>query len=64
MEQASGFPQDEIESHLTIIGMLENLKDKHQQKLKTLYNKTVKLKDGRPISDDARGEASAEPDDE
>lgn len=42
MEEATGLPQAEIESHLTIIGILENLKQKHLDKLKTLYDKTVK----------------------
>ena len=42
MEQATGIPQDKLESHLLIIGLLENLKQKHQEKLKTLYEKTNK----------------------
>ena len=42
IENAVGFPQDQIESHLTIIGLLENLKQKHLDKMKTLFEKTVK----------------------
>lgn len=42
LETAKGFPQDDIESHLTIIGILENLKQKHLDKLNNLYQKTVK----------------------
>lgn len=45
LENAQGFPQEDIESHLTIIGLLENLKQKHLDKLKTLYEKTVKKND-------------------
>jgi len=45
LENAVGFPQDEIESHITIIGLLENMKQKHLDKLKTLYEKTVKKGD-------------------
>lgn len=41
LEEGTGFPPDEIESHLTIIGILENLKQKHLDKLNTLYDKTV-----------------------
>jgi len=46
LENAVNLPQDEIESHLLIIGILENLKQKHQEKLKTLFSKTVKKKNG------------------
>lgn len=42
LENAVGFPSDQIESHLTIIGLLENLKQKHLDKMKTLFEKTVK----------------------
>ena len=42
MENVVGFPQDQIESHLTIIGLLENLKQKHLDKMKTLFEKTIK----------------------
>lgn len=42
LENGVGFPTDDIESHLTIIGLLENIKQKHLEKLNTLYSKTVK----------------------
>lgn len=42
LENAIGFPTDKIESHLLIIGLLENLKQKHLDKLNTLFEKTVK----------------------
>jgi hypothetical protein len=42
VENAVGFPNDKIESHLTIIGLLENIKQKHLDKMKTLFEKTVK----------------------
>ena len=42
MENAIGFPTEKLESHLTIIGILENLKQKHLDKMKTLFEKTVK----------------------
>ena len=42
LEQAQGFSQSNIESHLTIIGILENLKEKHLNKLGILYRKTIK----------------------
>ena len=42
MENVTGLPQDEIESHLIIIGVLENLKQKHLEKMNTLFQKTVK----------------------
>jgi len=45
VENAVGFPQDNIESHLTIIGILENLKQKHLDKLSTKFEKTVKKDD-------------------
>lgn len=41
LEEGKGFPQDDIETHLTIIGILENLKQKHLDKLNTLYDKTI-----------------------
>ena len=44
VENAQGFPQDKIESHLIIIGLLENLKQKHLDKLNTLYENTKKGK--------------------
>jgi len=45
LENAIGFPQDQVESHLTLIGLLENLKQRHMEKLKTLYGKTIKQGD-------------------
>ena len=42
LENTTGFSKDKIESHLTIIGILENLKQKHLDKMKTLFEKTVK----------------------
>lgn len=41
MEQASGFALNSIESHLTIIGLLENLKQQHQNKLNVMFDKVV-----------------------
>lgn len=40
MENAVGLPVDQVESHLIIIGLLENLKQKHLEALKTLYQRT------------------------
>jgi hypothetical protein len=37
-----GFPKDDIETHLLLIGLLENLKQKHLEKLNTLFEKTIK----------------------
>ena len=42
MESAQGFLQDKIESQLIIIGLLEDIKQKHLETLKTLYNKKLK----------------------
>jgi len=42
LEDAKGLPQDTVESHLLIIGLLENLKNKHLEKLNTLFQKTVR----------------------
>jgi hypothetical protein len=47
LENTKGFPQDDIESHLTIIGILENLKQKHLDKIKNLYVKTVRKGDNK-----------------
>jgi len=44
LENAIGIPQDKVESHLLIIGILENLKQKHMDKLNTLFEKTVNHK--------------------
>jgi len=42
LENAIGLPQDKVESHLIIIGILENLKKSHQDRLNKLYEKTVR----------------------
>jgi hypothetical protein len=42
LEKAVGLPQDQVESHLTIIGILEHIKQKHEAKLKCLFEKTVR----------------------
>jgi hypothetical protein len=42
LEQATGLPADKIESHLLLIGLYENLKQKHLDKLKTQFEKTVR----------------------
>ena len=42
IENAIGLPQNEVESHLLIIGILENLKHQHQKKLNTLFEQTQK----------------------
>jgi len=41
LETATGLPQNKVESHLLIIGILENLKQKHLDKLNTLFEKTI-----------------------
>jgi len=41
LENAVGLPKDSIESHLLIIGILENLKTKHLEAIKTLYKKSI-----------------------
>ena len=41
IEKATGFPKDNIESHLEIVGLLENLKQKHLDKMKTLLEKNI-----------------------
>jgi len=45
LENATNFPQDSVESHLLIIGILENLKIKHLEKLNTQFEKTVRKED-------------------
>ena len=42
LENAINFPQDSVESHLLIIGLLENIKNKHLEKLNTQFEKTVR----------------------
>ena len=46
LENAVNLPQDSIENNLLIIGILENLKASHQEKVKVLFSKTVKKKNG------------------
>lgn len=46
VENATGLPQDEVESHLLIIGLLENLKQRHLNQLNTLFQRTFKGKNG------------------
>ncbi len=41
-EVGKGIPQDNVESQLLIIGILENLKQKHLNKLNVLFHKTMK----------------------
>jgi len=41
IEKAIGFPKNNIESHLEIVGLLENLKQKHLDKMKTLLEKDI-----------------------
>ena len=45
LENAVNFPQESVESHLLIIGLLENLKQKHLDKLNTKFEKTVRKND-------------------
>lgn len=40
MEHATNLPKDQVETHILIIGLLENLKQKHLEKLKTLFEGT------------------------
>lgn len=42
IEHTVGLPAGEIETHLQIIGVLENLKQKHLEKLNTLFEETRK----------------------
>jgi hypothetical protein len=42
LEQATNLPTHLVESHVLIIGLLENMKNKHLEKLKTLFDKTIK----------------------
>lgn len=51
LENAIGFPQDQIESHMLIIGLLENLKQKHLDKMKTLFERTVRRGEKKDDSD-------------
>lgn len=40
MEQISGFGNLNIETHLMLIGILDNLKIDHQNKLDAIFNRT------------------------
>jgi hypothetical protein len=42
IEHAVGIKTNDVEDELLIIGILENLKQKHLDKLKTLYERTVR----------------------
>jgi hypothetical protein len=42
LENATNLPQDKVESHLLIIGLLENLKQHHLRKLNILFEKKIK----------------------
>ena len=42
LEHGTNLPVDSVESQLTIIGILENLKQKHLGKLQSQFSKTVK----------------------
>lgn len=42
-EKAEGFSSKSIADNLTIIGMLENIKAKHQEIIKSLYSNTKNL---------------------
>ncbi len=42
LEAVEGLPQDKLESHLTIIGILEDIKQKHLNKIETQVDKTIR----------------------
>lgn len=46
LENVTNLPLDKIESQLIIVGMLENLKVRHLEKLGTLFEKTEKTRKG------------------
>jgi len=52
MKEVHGFPKDSVESHLLIVGILENLKSKQLEKLDTSYRKVFKGKIGEIIKED------------
>ena len=52
LEKSDGFKQNEVESHLAIIGILETLKEQHQNKMKTLFNKSVHVSNPNVIKED------------
>lgn len=41
LEHANGLPEASVEAQLIIIGILENLKKKHLDKLNTLFEKKM-----------------------
>ncbi|MEM4270829.1 MAG: hypothetical protein QXO70_01895 [Candidatus Pacearchaeota archaeon] len=43
MEHLNGLNSDNVEDTLLIVGILENLKNKELEKLKTLYKKSKKV---------------------
>lgn len=47
VENSTGFPSDKMESHLVILGLLENLKQKHLDAMKQL-RKVVKKGNDEP----------------
>ena len=47
MEELNGLVTDSVENQLVIIGILENLKQKHLDVLKTQYTKTIRKGDGK-----------------
>ena len=49
LETVTGLPQDSVESHLLIMGILENLKQKHMDKINTLFEKTVRRDKGEDL---------------
>lgn len=42
LEHATGLPKESVETQLLIIGLLENMKQRHLDKLATLFEKTTK----------------------
>jgi hypothetical protein len=46
IENSIGLPNDQIETHLILIGVYENLKQKHLDKLNTKFEKTIRKEDG------------------
>ena len=47
VEAQTGLDMAKIEDQLLMIGILDNIKQKHLDKLKTLYDKTVRRDDGK-----------------
>jgi len=42
VEHAEGFPDESVSSHLEIIGIIEDIKRNHLNRLNPFYNKTRK----------------------